>query len=102
MEKQTPWGHSDHHEKLADGIISYSTPSHGGIWLSKERQDQLPDLDNWLHNKEWWEEDSDWVVPYILFRVDIQMFGPAYKFWENLEAAYIIARAHHPEVLVGV
>ena len=95
----TPWGHSDGKEKLAEGIISYSTPSHGGIWLSVERQAQLPaGLDNFLHNLTWWEEDCDWVVPYILFKDDIMRHG-AYRFIENLSAAYIIAQRYHPELV---
>ena len=96
----TPWGESDSKVKLAEGIISYGTPSHGGIWLSSERQAQLPKgLDNFLHDLRWWEEDCDWIVPYIIFKNDIEQYGKAYKFTENLASAYIIARHHHPEIL---
>lgn len=96
----TPWGQSDSKEKLAEGIVSYSTPSHGGIQLSTERQAQLPaGIKNFLNSLEWWEEDCDWVVPYILFKDDIQKQGTAYKFSENLESAYIIAKRYHPEIL---
>lgn len=38
----TPWGQSDKQSTLAEGIIEVSTPSHGGIRLSTERQKQLP------------------------------------------------------------
>ena len=96
----TPWGKSDSQEALAEGIISYSTPSHGGIWLSSERQAQLPQgIDNFVHDLRWWEEDCDWVVPYILFKDDIAEHGTAYKFTENLASAYTIAQRHHPEIL---
>lgn len=97
----TPWGNSDHQTTLAEGIIDYSTPSHGGIWLSDERQAQLPEgIDNFLHDKRWWEEDCDWVVPYIIFKDDIQKYGTAYKFIENLSAAYITAKRYHPEAIL--
>lgn len=100
MRKQTPWGQADGGEVLAEGVISYSTPSHGGIWLSAERRKQLPaGINNFLHNTEWWEEDCDWCVPYIVFKDDIQEYGKAYKFIENLSAAYVIAKRWHPEVI---
>ena len=98
----TPWGISDGKEVLAEGIISYSTPSHGGIWLSEERKAQLPPgLDNFLHDLRWWEEDCDWCVPYILFKDDFQKNGTAYKFIENLSSAYETAKRYHPEILAG-
>jgi len=99
---QTPWGQSDSKEILADGIVSYSTPSHGGIRLSAERQAQIPaGVKNFLNTLEWWEEDCDWVVPYILFKDDIQAQGTAYKFIENLGTAYQIAARKHPEILTS-
>jgi len=99
----TPWGESDSKETLAEGIVSYSTPSHGGIWLSAARQAQLPrGLDNFLGSLQWWEEDCDWVVPYIVFKDEIQAYGKAYKFIENLSTAYETARRWHPELFVAV
>jgi len=98
----TPWGKSDSKVVLAEGVVSYSTPSHGGIWLSQERIDHLPaGIDNFVHDLRWWEEDCDWVVPYILFKDDIQKHGTAYKFIENLSAAYSISKHTHPEILAS-
>ena len=99
----TPWGIADGQEILADGIISYSTPSHGGIRLSAERQAKIPvGTPNFLKDNCWWEEDCDWVVPYILFAEDIRKHGTAYKFEENLATAYETAKRYHPELLVAV
>jgi transposase-like protein len=96
----TPWGMADNAERLAEGITSYSTPSHGGIRLSWERQKQLPaGVKNFLQNIEWWEEDCDWCVPYIVFQDDIRKQGIAYKFEENLATAYATAKTYHPEIL---
>lgn len=93
----TPWGFSDGKETLAEGIVSYSTPSHGGIRLSPERQAQLPPgLDNFLHNLEWWEEDCDWAVPYVFFADDIKAYGKAYHFEETLQAAKSTVQRYHP------
>tara|TARA_Y100000310_G_scaffold90657_1_gene87953 strand:- start:1213 stop:1521 length:309 start_codon:yes stop_codon:yes gene_type:complete len=94
----TPWGRADGQGTLAEGIISYSTPSHGGIWLSTERQAQMPDTDNFLHDMRWWEEDCDWSVPYVFFAEDIQRYGEAYKFEENLIFAKELVARYHPEL----
>ena len=40
----TPWGWSRESEELAEGIWRVSTPSHGGLKLSRERWQELPDL----------------------------------------------------------
>ncbi len=96
----TPWGESDSQQTLAPGIVSYSTPSHGGIRLSPERQSQLPDgIDNFVHDLRWWEEDCDWAVPYVLFSEDVRAHGTAYKFNENLAAALVTVKRFHPEIL---
>ena len=97
---RTPWGESDSVTVIADGIYDVGTPSHGGIILSTERQAQLPEgLDNFLHNTKYWEEDCDWCVPYIIFKNDIEKYGKAYKFIENLAMAYKTAKHCHPEIL---
>lgn len=91
MRKQTPWGIADYAIEYAKGIISYETSSHGGIWLSAKRREKVkelyPDYPNWLNSYEWWEEDLDWCVPYVVFAVEIKASGKAYKFEENLEHA---------------
>ena len=40
----TPWGWTQDVEELAEGIWRVSTPSHGGLKLSRERWQELPDL----------------------------------------------------------
>lgn len=91
MRKQTPWGMAQDAIEFADGIISYQTDSHGGIWISKARQEIVkelyPNYPNWLGGLEWWEEDCDWAVPYVVFAKEIEASGKAYKFEEMLESA---------------
>jgi len=50
MRKSTPWGEAQDAEEMAPGIISYSTASHGGIWIDKKHQEQLEKytINNWL------------------------------------------------------
>ncbi len=38
----TPWGWTHDVEELAEGVWRVSTPSHGGLKLSRERWDELP------------------------------------------------------------
>ena len=99
MRKSTPWGSAQDAEELAPGIISYSTASHGGIWIDKKHQEQLEKytINNWLGSSQWWEEDCDWVIPYIVFGAEIQKHGKAHKFIKNLVATHSIAKSQHPE-----
>ena len=111
IRKSTPWGKPDHHEVLAPGIVSYTTPSHGGIHLDAERQAALPEgaaALNFLHSAEWWEEDLDWVVPYLLFAADIGNYIMQHgtpddfaRHARNLDAARgIVSRRPKLEALV--
>ncbi len=93
---QTPWGQSDGKEILAEGIVSYTTPSHGGIRLSPERQAELGYSANFLKSAEWWEEDCDWAVPYLFFSGAIRAYDKAYHFEENLALALEIVKRYHP------
>jgi hypothetical protein len=69
----TPWGQVQHQKQLAPGIVMVSTAGHGGIWLSPERQAQLPawalEISNSYGPKPmWWEEDCEsMVVLYVFF-----------------------------------
>jgi hypothetical protein len=96
----TPWGQADSAEVLAEGVISYSTPSHGGIWLSADRSRQIEKVGakNFLGSLTWWEEDCDWAVPYWVFRDDIgaRARDPE-QHAQAVNAAQEIIRRYHPE-----
>jgi len=103
MRKSTPWGETQQAEELAPGIISYSTASHGGIWLSAKRRESLNYEKNWLNTGEWWEEDCDWAIPFYYFREDIlqhivttESKEQAY-FDRNIESAKSTIINYHPE-----
>src|ERR1700736_531524 len=51
----TPWGAPQHITKLADGIQSVSTASDGGIKLSFERNEQIPE---YMRNDDGWYEKT--------------------------------------------
>ena len=99
MRKSTPWGAVQSSEVLAEGIISYSTASHGGIWLSAARRKQIDYESNFLGTSEWWEEDCDWCCPYVFFADDISKYGKAYRFEDNLVVALNTIKRSHPAFL---
>jgi hypothetical protein len=100
----TPWGQSDSIREVADGIMEVSTPGHGGIWLSDERQKALPaeaGIHNWLKGLAWWEEDCDWCIPYLVFADEYKAWdernGMGEYFATNMTNAIKTASIYHPE-----
>lgn len=69
MSKYTPWGLAQEQEKKADGIVSYSTASHGGYCLSAKRQAEMPEYLRLGNEGEtgWYEEDCDWCRVAVAF-----------------------------------
>jgi hypothetical protein len=64
IPKTTPWGKPQTVKIIAPGIVEFTTASHGGIWLSPERNAQVPMrlkkrsfMGNGLAG--WYEEDQD-------------------------------------------
>ena len=56
----TPWGWTRDIEELADGVWRVSTPSHGGLKLSRERWDSLPsELRDAMFAQTFAEEDCE-------------------------------------------
>lgn len=68
----TPWGPSQNWEKIAPGIFSHSTASHGGFHLSAERLAAMPEhlkVPGWGGNaaRGWFEEDCDAALVMLAF-----------------------------------
>ena len=72
---ESPWGHVDGTEKFAAGVISVSTPSHGGfrvgarvgVRMSQEARERA--TFTWVDvgfgdpgSVYWYEEDCDWMI----------------------------------------
>ena len=56
----TPWGWTHDVEELAEGVLRVSTPSHGGLKLSRERWDSLPaELRDAMCTQTFAEEDCE-------------------------------------------
>ncbi len=97
--KNTPWGIAEDELELAKGIISYMTGSHGGIWLSPERQKELGYNRNYLNSAAWWEEDEDWAVPFAFFCRDIWEYRKKPGIEKIIKAAHDIIKWKHPDML---
>jgi hypothetical protein len=69
-QRETPWGHADQVTEKARGIVFYSTPSHGGFHLDRERQAAIqramPDFKPFT-GAPWYEEDCDAAVVAAFF-----------------------------------
>jgi hypothetical protein len=66
----SPWGPIQNQKQIAPGIVSVSTASHGGIYVSDEMREKMPeDIRNcktWTE-KNWYEEDCDWAQVCLAF-----------------------------------
>jgi hypothetical protein len=76
MKRNTPWGEADHVRQIANGIISFSTPRHGGILLTDARRQEMPaalrDVPTFAGGN-WYEEDCDAGLVVLAFP---QFFSP--------------------------
>ncbi len=95
----TAWGPAQTVTELAPGIVFYTTASHGGIRLDAEHQNKIAGImaRNFLSSLEWWEEDSDWSVPYAFFWSEIAPRDPEYP--RMIVAALRTIFAMHREVI---
>lgn len=90
---QTPWGLPDTAREIAPGIVFYSTPSHGGYWLSPARVAAMPkplrDFQPFA-GANWYEEDADWAIVALAF----PQFFPA----EAVRMASVTLMHYNPEL----
>ena len=89
----TPWGQSQHQKKYADGIVMYSTASHGGFHLSEKRIAEMPEPYRNV-GWPWYEEDCDWCKVVLSF--------PQYFSVEDREAAKRTAIRWYPHEYMKV
>lgn len=70
----TPWGKADETTVIADGIVFYETPSHGGFHVRKDLLDKIDPrarayAAKWSHGfgEQWFEEDCAASAVVIAF-----------------------------------
>jgi hypothetical protein len=65
VPKRSPWGTVDYAKEVAPGILSVSTPGHGGIKLSRAMNAKMPAT---VRRKGGWcEEDCEWSLVALVF-----------------------------------
>lgn len=79
-KRYTPWGYADSEKEIGGGIISVSTPSHGGLFVPPLVFNTMPaELKcNVYGEGTWFEEDCEWALVALAF--------PQY-FEDNMAAA---------------
>lgn len=93
--QHTPWGAPHSRRIVVDGIVRYTTASHGGYWVSPERVASMPQglrptkhLDS--DGGAWFEEDQEWAIVELAFP---QHFGS-----QNQEPARRLLKDWMPEI----
>lgn len=78
----TIWGESQHTKKLADGILSVETSSHGGIILSNARNAELQAVLGVSREDRSYEEDCNYHLVVLAFPKDFsgEMVYNAFDF----------------------
>ena len=85
MATSTPWGPSQDSEKIASGIMWYSTAGHGGVHLSPSRNALVP---AYMRSEGgWYEEDCEWCIPALVFADEWQAYENKLT-WKNDRTAW--------------
>jgi Domain of unknown function (DUF7007) len=65
----TPWGPAQDKRPIGEGIVCYSTASHGGYYVPPEKLAEMPAgfADGLWAGPGWFEEDQDWALVALAF-----------------------------------
>ncbi len=65
----TPWGRADYVREIGNGILSVSTPSHGGYYVPPAMVARMPEAARatFCGVSGWFEEDCDWALVAMSF-----------------------------------
>lgn len=102
MTRETPWGIADFIDPIDEGIAFYSTPSHGGFLVSRERLEEMPlslaavGLESEYHGPApdggaWFEEDYEAAAVVVAFP---ELFTTA----DRAGARRVLRSVYHLEV----
>ena len=93
--KHTPWGAPQTRRIVVEGIVRYTTGSHGGYWLSPARVASMPQGLRPAQNLDsdggaWLEEDQEWAIVELAF--------PQHFDSKNQESAQRLLKDWMPEI----
>lgn len=83
----SPWGTIDHVDPVAEGIVFVSTPSHGGMKLSREMQQRMPE--GARCDGGWYEEDCEQCLVVVAMP---DLFAP-----DKVEVARKMVKEYFPD-----
>ena len=85
---RSPWGLIDSAAPLGPHAVAVSTPSHGGIWVTAQALETIPEplRVTAYSGGGWFEEDCDWCIPYLALGLHRFEEGPE-RGAQNLAAA---------------
>lgn len=99
----TPWGSAQSRQELAPGVVAISTARHGGVWISKQRQQQMPPALTKVAvptRPAFYEEDIAYAAVLLAFPDALHAWAEQMNM-ETDEAAYILRnkfRDWYPDV----
>ena len=111
------FGRASRPARLAPFCYVVSTPSHGGIWIDRHHEQQIPaSLRAWARQYApagWYEEDCDAAIPLLVLRDQLyphmtpeeyericgecSVLGNGIKFLAIIQAAGFDAKQANPE-----
>ncbi len=97
----TPWGWTKDIKELAEGVWRVSTPSHGGLKLSRERWEELPfELREAMYTQIFAEEDCEEPIVRTLLGVgddgDREMALTVAGYFDRYAPVLPFIRQHPP------
>jgi hypothetical protein len=88
------WGRPDYAEQILIGIWDIATPSHGGMILSEERQQAMPDA--LRLDEPNYEEDVDWSLVVLGFEAEFASLNQT-GAKARVQLAHDFVRNWHPD-----
>lgn len=98
----SPWGAVQDTTNVAEGIQFVETASHGGVYLSPERNRKVPG--SIRNDPGWYEEDSEWTIAAMVFPEEFRShWAEGGKDPDEMMANAIrVIRDWHPEAYQAV
>lgn len=95
----SPWGPVQHRRKIAPGITRLDTASHGGIELSQERYDAMPqaykDAAKYA-GPLYFEEDCEWSIVALFYAEEFRAYHAENADQRHAEALACVVN-HYPD-----